>query len=271
MLYPSHLDLSADLECEAEGCDLVPGRDPREGTRAGSNLSPRRRDGLGCGVSDSKPRQICEDGERERLSELVLPAPTDPYIDFAFSLDVTHYENPKRTNEPSAAVGLDYPSVSETLRHLGSTIGLPTGADATVDLIPMDIDKTLSASTPQLFSSGEGEAQRRGLLSNCPLSHLPFQPSTSGFPSLAPSSSLSPVMTAARNPALPDLDLSSSLVAPIQVRPQTSLTPATVSGSGLALGYAKSASVLVDSDSAAEVPEKVFAGPSLFLDDDGME
>jgi len=246
----------------------VPGRDPRGGTRVGPNLSPRRRDGWGCGVVDSKPRQIDEDGGRERLGEFVLPALADPYIDFAFGLDAKPHDDPKRTNEHPAAVGLDCPSVSETLHRLESAIGLPTGADATVELIPMDIDKTLSVSIPQLLSSGEGETQCWGLLNSSLLSHLPFQPSTSEFPSLAPS--LSPVVTTARDLALTDMGLSSSLVVPIEVRPQTPWISATVSRSGLTLGYVESASALVDSD-MAEVREKVFAGPSLFLDDDGME
>ena len=253
---------SAGLECKMEGCDLVPGHDLREGTWVCSKPSSCRRDGRGCGVSDWKSRRIDESGETERLDEFVPPTPTDPYIDFAFGLDGISCGDSKRTSEPSVADGFDYPSVSETLRRLESAIGLPTGAETTVNLIPMDFDVTISESIPQLPSSGEGETQGWGKLNNSSSSRLPFQFSTSKFPTLAPSS-LWPVV---RDHTLTDLDLSSSLDAPVEAGPRTLRVSATVSGSGPASGSVEFVSALTNPGSA-EIQE-VFSGPRLFADDD---
>jgi len=247
------------------GCDL------REGTRVYSKHSSScRRDGRGCGVGDRESRQIDEGRETERLDEFVPLTPTDPYIDFAFGLDGTAHGDSKRTSEPSVGTRLGYPSVSETLRRLESAIGPPTGADTAVDLIPMDFDRTLSELIPQLPSSGEGETQGRGKLSGSSLGWLPFQISTSKFPSLAPSP-LWPTVTPVRDhPTLTDLDLgSSSLDAPVEALPRTPRVSVTVSGSGSMLGSVESASALANLGSA-EIQE-VFSGPRLFPDDDDVE
>jgi len=247
----------------------VSSRDPREGTRDSPKPSCRQ-DDRGCGVGDRKSRRIDEDGETERLDGFVLPVSTDPYIDFALGLDGTTYEDSKKTGEPPIAARLGYPSVSETLRRLESAIGLPTGADTAVDLIPMDFNVTLLESVTRLPSSGEGETRGWGKPSGSSLSWLPFRSSTSKFPTLAPSS-LWPEVAPARDPALVDLDLSSSLDAPVdEARPPTPRVSATVSGSGLISGSVESASALTNPGSV-EIQEKVFSGPRLFPDDDGME
>jgi len=249
----------------------VPGRGLQEGGTVDSNPSPSRREGWECGVDDLEPRRISGGGETDRRDAFVLPAPTDPYIDFAFGLDgATHCDDPKRTNEPLVAIGLDHSSVSETLRRLESEIGPPTGVDATVDLIPMDIDAMLSVPVSYRLPSGEGETQRRGSPSDNPPNHLPFQPPTSNFPALAPYSSSSPAVTTAHNLVFRGPDLSSSLEALVQARPQTPQISTTISGSELAVGSTEPASALVNLGSA-EVQRKVIAGPRLFLYDDGME
>ena len=255
-----------------ESCGLVPGRDLRECEMLDPNPSPSRREGWECGVDDLEPRRISGGGETDRRDAFVLPVPTDPYIDFAFGLDgTTHCDDPKRTNEHSVAIGLDHSSVSETLRRLESEIGPPTGiGDATVDLIPMDIDTMLSVPVSHRLPSGEGETQRRGSPSDNPPNPLPFQPPTSNFPALAPCSSSSPAVATARNLVLRGPDLSSSLEALVQDRPQTPQTSTTVSVSELAMGSTEPASTLVNLGSV-EVQRKVIAGPRLFLDDDGME
>lgn len=242
----------------------MPDRDLREGTRTCSMSSSYRQDCGGCGVGDRKSRRI-EGGETERLDEFVHLAPMDPYIDFAFGLDGTTYGNSETTGEPSVAARPGYPSVSETLRRLESAIGLPTGADAAVDLIPADFDITPQESIPQLPSSEEGETQGWSKLSGSSPNRLPFQFSTSKFPTLAPSP-LWPTATLARDYALTDLDLSSSLEA----GPRTPRVSATVFGSGPAPGSIESASALTNLDSA-EIQEKVFSGPCLFSNDDSVE
>ena len=244
-------------------------RDHGEGTRDCSKPACRR-DDRGCGVGDRKSRQINEDGETERLDEFVLPPPMDPYIDFALGLDGMTCEDSKRASEPSIATRLGYPSVSETLRRLESAIGLPTGAETAVDLIPMDFNVTLSESDTRLPSSGEGGAQDWSKPSSSSLGWLPFRSSTSKFPIQVPSP-LWPGVAPARDHHAPlDLDLSLSLDAPAKARPLTPGVSATVSGSGLISGSVESASALTN-PSPAEIREKVFSGPRLFPDDDGME
>ena len=261
--------ISAGLGREVEGCGLVSSRGPGEGT-GGCSEPPFRRDDRGCGVGDRKSRRIDEGGETERLDEFVLPVPTDPYIDFVLGLDDTTYGGSKRTSEPSVATRLGYPSASETLRRLESAIGLPTGADTVVDLIPMDFNATLSESVTRLPLSGEGEARGWGKPSGSSPSWLPFRSSISKFPTLAPYS-LWPGVALARDHALMDLDLSSSLDAPIdEDRSMTPRVSATVSGSGPMSGSVESASALTNPGSA-EIQGEVFSGPRLFPDDDGME
>jgi hypothetical protein len=228
----------------------VPSRDVREGEGAGLKCSHHSRDGWGCGVD--------EGGKTEHSDVFVLPAPADPYIDFAFGLDGTTHENPGMATEPSAAAGLDYPSVSETLRCLESAMGLPTSADTTVDLAPMDIDATFSISTPQRLSTGAGETRHEIPLNGSGSPRLlPFHLSTSKLPALAPPLSLT------------RSGLNSLLKAPVEVRPQSPHISATVSGLGLPSGSVESVSPLINQGSAEM--QEVFAGPSLFLDDGGME
>ena len=266
---------STDLQCETEDCGSVPGRGVREGKRV--RLGPScRRDDLGCGVDDFEPLRmdVDEGGATERSDAFSRPAPTDPYTDFAFGLDVVTHDrcSPGKTNESSASVptGLDYPSTLETLRHLESTIGPPADADTSAEPTLMNVDTTfLTASTPQGLSRGEEETQCRGLPSTNSLNLLPFHLSTSKLQPLATSSSL-PVATTAHNLALTHLDRGSSLKTPVEIRPQVPRISATLSGSELALGSTEPASSLMKLDSV-DIPEKVFAGPSLFLDDDGME
>lgn len=229
----------------------MPGRDLQEETGACPNNPPCQRDDWGRDKG----------GETERLDNFVLPVSADSYVDFAFSLDDTAYNDSKRTSESSVTARLGYLPVSETLRRLEPAIGLPTSAETTVDLIPVDFDVILSGSTPQLRSSGEGETQGLGKLSSSSLSLLPFQLSASKFPTMVPSP-LSLTGTLVRDHALTDLDLGSSLGAPVEVMSRTSRVPAAVSGSELMLE-----SALTNSDSVA-IQEKVFSGPSLFLDDD---
>lgn len=274
MLYPpSHFDISAGLERETKGCGLVPGRDVQGGTRVCSKSSPSRRVGWKSGVDDLEFRQIDGSGEPERVEEgLGFPdIPADPYIDFAFGLDgstTTNDDDPKRTSERSVAPRFGEPSVSETIHRLESVIGLPTGADTTVDVIPMDFDTVLSGLIPPLPSSGEGGIQCWGKLGKGSLSWLPLQlPPTSKFPALA-APTLSPTVTPARDLAFTDLDLGSSLGAPAEVGSRIPQVSTTVSGSTSTLGSAGSASGAANPDSA-EI--QVFSGPSLFLDDDGME
>ena len=243
--------------------------DHGEGTRDCSKPACRR-DNRGCGVDDRKSRRTDEDGEMERLDEFVLPPPTDPYIDFALGLDGTTCGDSKRAIEPSIATRLGYPSVSETLRRLESAIGLPIGAETAVDLIPMDFNVTLSESDTRLPSSGEGEARGWSKPSSSSLSWLPFRSSTSKFPTQVPSS-LWPAVAPARDHHTPmDLDLSLSLDVPAEARPLTPGVSATVSGSGLIPGSVESASALTNPGSVG-IQEKVFSGPRLFPDDDGME
>ena len=244
--------------------------DPREGTRDCSTEPSCRQDDRGCGVGDRKSRRIDEDGETECLDESVLPVSTDPYIDFALGLDGTTYEDTKRTGEPPIAARLGYPSVSETLRRLESVIGLPTGADMAADLIPMDSNVTLLEPVTRLPSSGEGETRGWGKPSSSSLGWLPFQSSTSKFP-IQGSPSLWPKVAPARDHALMDLDSSSPPDAPVdEARSLTPRVSATVSGSGLISGSVESASVLTNPGSV-EIQEKVFSGPRLFPDDDGVE
>ena len=242
------------------GCDL-------QGGISVHSESSRNRDGWGRGVDDLKSRWIDGGGETERLDGLVLStaAPADPHVDFAFNLEgTTHNDDPKTISEPSAsdAARIDHPSTSETLRRLESAMGLPEGAGTTVELIPMDFDTTPSASTPQFFASGEGGTQCWG--------RLPFQSSSSKFPALVPSPLLSSTITSARELASTGLDLSSLSEAPVEVRPRTPRVSVAVSGSGPTLGSVESVSALADPDSA-EMRERIFSGPSLFLGDDGME
>lgn len=247
----------------------MPGCDLREGTKVYSkHSSSYRRDGRGCGVGDRESRRIDEGGETERLDEFVPLTPTDSYIDFAFDLDGTANSDSKRAGEPFAGTRLGYPSVSETLRRLESAIGLPIGADTAVDLIPVEFDRALSESIPQLPSSEEGETQGRGRLGSSSLGWLPFQISTSKFPSLAPSP-LWPTVASVRDPTLTDLDLGSSLDGPVEAMPRTPRVSVTVSGTGLVLGSVESASALTNLDSA-EIQE-VFSGPRLFPDDGSVE
>jgi hypothetical protein len=250
-------------------CGLVVCRDLREGTRDCPEPSSCHRDGRRSGVGDQESRRIDEGGETERLDEFVDLAPTDPYIDFAFGLDDTTYGDSKRMSEPSVAARLGDPSVSETLLRLESAIGLPTGAETTVDLIPMDFDATLSESILPLPSSGNGETRGWNKPSCGSLSWLPFQFSTSKFPTVAPSS-LWPTVASSRSHALMGLDLSSSLDAPVEARPRTPRVSATVSGSGLMSGSVESAPALTNPDSV-EIQERVFSGPRLFPDDDDVE
>ena len=230
----------------------MPSRDVRRGEGAGFEGSPHHsRDGWGCGVD--------EGGKTEHSDVFVLPAPADPYIDFAFDLDGATYEAPRMAAEPSVAVGLGHPSVSETLRCLESAMGLPTSADTTVGLAPMDVDAILSVSIPQRLLAGGGETRHGSPLNGSSSPRpLPFHLSTSKLPALAPP------------PSLTRSDLSSLLKAPVEVGPQSPHISATVSGLGLPSGSAGSVSPLINPGSA-EMQEKVFAGPSLFLDDGGME
>jgi len=227
--------------------------------------SPPIRDDWDCGVDDFEH----EGGETERSGVLVLPAPMDPYLDFAFGLDGTTHDGLERTNGPRAATGLDYPSVSETLRHLESAMGLSTGADTNADPAPMDIDTILSTTIPQRLLSGFGETHCWGSLNSNSLSSLPFHLSTPE-PQVLRVSSLSPVVTPGGNLTLTYSNLSLPPEAPVEVRPQTPRISVAVAGSGLTPGFVESVSGLTNPDSA-EIREKVFAGPSLFPDDDGME
>ena len=259
--YIHHTLCSADLKCETEGCGRVPGSDALEGQRVG----------LGPGVvvvDDSEPLRVDEGGGAEGPGGFAHPASMDPYVDFAFGLDVTtrgYGTSPGRTSRPLVPTMLDYPSTSETLRSLESAIGPPLDAETNADLTLVDVDAPfLIASTPQRLSPREGETQRRSLLSSGPLRPLPFHLSTFA------TSPLLPVATTAHNLALTHLDSNLSLKAPVEIRHQTPRIPATLSGSGLGLGSAKPAAALADLGSA-KIQEKVFAGPSLFLDDDSME
>ena len=248
----------------------MPGRSVREGKEVDLRPSPRSGDDLECGVDGFEPLRINEGGETGRPGVLVLPTPTDPYLDFAFGLDGATHDNPERANGPLAVTGLDYPSVSETVRHLESAMGLLTEADTNADPAPMDIDAMLSTSIPQRLLSRDGETQCRGSLNSNPLSLLPFRLSTSKPQVLGLSSPLSPVVTAGRDRALTFSDSGLSTKSPVEVRPQTTRISVTVAGSGLTPGFVESVSGLTNLDSV-EVQEKVFAGPNLFLDDDGME
>ena len=268
-LYAFIVSCSAGLECEVESyCGPVPGRDIQEGKMVG--LEPSRcRGDLECGVDGFEPLRMDEGGEPERPEVSVDPTPSEPYIDFAFGLDVAtrDYDSPGRTKGPSVAIGLDYPSVSETLRRLESGMEPLTEADTNADITLMNIDTMLSALTQKRLSPAEGEAQCRDLPSNSSLKSLPFH-----LPALAHSSSSSPMVTTSRDLALAHLDSGSSLKAPVEVRPQTPQISATLSGLELELGYRSAdepASMSIDL-SSVEVQE-VFTGPSLFLDDDGME
>ena len=232
-------------------------------------LEPSRRRGdLECGVDGFEPPRMDEGGEPERPEVSVDPTPSEPYIDFAFGLDVAtrDYDSPGRTIEPSVAIGLDYPSVSETLRRLESGMEPLTEADTNADITLMNIDTMLSALTQKRLSPAEGEVQCRDLPSSSSFKSLPFY-----LPTLAPSSSSSPMVTTSRDLALAHLDSGSSLKAPVEVRPQTPQISATLSGLELELGSAdEPASMSIDL-SSVEIQEKVFAGPNLFLNDDGME
>jgi len=250
----------------------VPGRDVREGNGVDLGSSPRRGDDWGCGVDDVESPRIGEGVETGLLGALVLPAPTDAYLDFAFGLDGSTHNDFERASGPLVVTGLYCPSVSETLRNLESAMGPPVGAgtNVDVDLAPMDVDAMLSASVPQRLLSGGGETQCRGSLSSSSLSLLPFHLSTSSPQGLGHSPSSSPVVTVGRNLALTCSDSSLSPKTPVEVRPQTHRISVTVAGSGFAPGSvepASAASALFNLGST----EKVFAGPSLFLDDDGME
>lgn len=246
----------------------MPGRDIQEGKMVGLEPSRRRGD-LECGVDGFELLRMDESGEPERPEVSVDPTPSDPYIDFAFGLDVAtrDYDSPGRTKGPSVAIGLDYPSVSETLRRLESGMEPLTEADTNADITLMNIDTMLSALTQKRLSPAEGEAQCRDLPSNSSFNSPPFH-----LPTLAHSSSLLPMVTTSRDLALAHLDSGSSLKAPVEVRPQTPQISATLSGLELELGYRSAdepASMSIDL-SSVEVQE-VFTGPSLFLDDDGME
>ena len=223
------------------GCDVRGGR-----VNVGLKSSPR--DGRGCGVGNPELLRMDEVGETKPLGTFALSAPTDPYIDFASGLDGTTHLNHERRNEPLVATGPKYPSVSETLRHLESAMGQPTGAETDMDITPMNIDTTLSATAPQHLPSGEGGAQCSGLPSRSTSSLLPFHLSTSKFPS----------------------SLSSPTKAPVEARPQAPRISATLPSSGSVAGPTEPVPASINLD-LAEVREKVFAGPSLFLDDDGME
>lgn len=101
------------------------------------------------------------------------------------------------------------------------------------------------------------------------LGRLLFQSLTSKFPTQAPSS-LWPTVTPARDHTPMDLDLSSSLDAPVcEARPLTPRVSAIIPGSGPMSRLGEPAPALTDPDSA-EIQE-VFSGPRHFPDDDGMK
>lgn len=264
------ISYSTDRDCETEGCGSVPGRNVREGKGVDLGPSPRSRNDWECGVDDSEPLPTNEGGETKRPGVLVLPAPTDTYLDFAFGLDGTADEGSERANGPLAIAGLDYPSALETLHHLESAIGLPTEADTNADPAPMNIDATLSTSIPQRLLSGGAGTRCRSSLNTNSLSLLPFHLSTSKPQVMGLPSSLSPVVTAGRDLALTYSGSSLLPKASVEVRPQTPRISVTVAGSALTPGFVESASGLTNPDSA-EIQDKVFAGPSLFPDDGGME
>ena len=267
--------LCAGMDCEAEDRDPVPGQfSDQDGKKVDVDLelSLCRRDfTLECGVDGLRPRRIDESREPEGFGGNTLPAPADPYTDFAFGLGGTAQGDARRPSEPGT--GVEYPSALETLRGLESAMGAPAGVGATVDLVPMDIEANFSNSSSKRLSSGGGETQCRDLPGSNSLNVLPFQRPAWDFSTLPPPHSLSPAVTAAHDFPFPPLDLGSTLVtAPAQVRPPNPRVSATVSSSGMALGSGHPVSTLVDPDSA-EMHEREIAGPRLFqpFDDDGME
>ena len=221
-------------------------------------------------MGDFEPLRIDEGIETERDGVLVPSAPTDTYLDFAFGLDGATNDTSESADGPLANTGPNYPSVLETLRHLESAMGLSTDEDTNADPAPMNIDATPSRSIPRRLLSGYGETQCRGSLNISSLSPLPFYLSTSKPQVLGLPSPLSPVATADSNLTLTYSNSTPSPKAPVEVRPQSPRISVTVSGLGLTPELVESVSGLTNLDSA-EIQEKVFTGPSLFLDDDGME
>ena len=265
-----HISHSTDRDCETEGCGPVPGREVREGKGVDLGPSPRRRDDWECGASDLEPLRINRgEGTGCPGGTFALPAPTDPYLDFALGLDGTTLDDSERTNGALVTTELDYPSVSETLRHLESTMGLPVGTGVGVDPTLMNPDAILSVSVPRL-RSGDGETQSRGLLGGTSLSQLPFYLSTSKPQILGYSFSSSSIVAADGGLTLTPPNSSLSPKAPVEVIPQTPRISTTVSGSGLTWTprSVECVSAMTNLDSAKA---QMFAGPSLFLGDDGME
>ena len=235
----SYPDVIVGLECETEACGLVSRGGLPEGTRVCPKPSTSSRDDRACGVDDPEPQRIDEDGRTERRDGFALPVPTDPIIDFVFSLDDTARGDPQRTTGPPIAAQLDHPSISETLRRLETAIGLSAGADTTVDLVLMDFEATLSNLH---LPSGGGEAQPWGKLSSSAPSRLPFQRSTPKFQTPAPSS-LPPTVLSASDRVFTDV------------------------GSDPLVGVAAEAGSRTFSRGSEGMQEMAPSGPSLFLDD----
>jgi hypothetical protein len=266
----TYLHYCAGIDRDAENFDVALGLD-QGGERPGIDLklSPHLQDDYSeCVVGGFKPQQIFETVEPERFDEAAFRATTDPYVDFAFGLDGTIHDEPL----PSMVPELECPSALETLRHLESVIWPPTSSDTTADLIPIDLDATLLKPIPRHPSPGEWETRCGGPLNSNPLDLLPFKHSASSFSTLvlpAPSLSSATAVTTTPDRVSTNLDLCSLLDT---VMPGTPLISATASVSGVSIGCAETASVLMNLG-LAEGQEGVIAGPRLFqlLDDDGME
>lgn len=270
--------LCAGIDRDAESRDVVPGLDDPGGERVGvdlklspDRLSPDRRDdhserGVGC----FEPQQICESVEQELFDKVAPQESKDPYADFAFGLDgATNDEL-----ELLVASGLGHSSTLETFRHLESSMGPPTGAGATEDPIPMDLDLTLLKPTLRRPPPGERETRRGCQLNSNPLGLLPFQPPTPAFSTLPFPSLLSPARAAtpARNRVFTDMDSCSLLDSPTKAVPGASQISTAASVTKVGVECAETSSVLMNLD-LGEPPEESIAGPRLFqlLDDDGME